>query len=65
MGCRCNERGQAIVRGAAALGRGDLRTAATSAAFVVRTTAEDARTGALRASAAAQLARLRGLSGRR
>lgn len=65
MGCRCNERQQAIVRGASAIVRGDLRTAASSAGYVARTLAQDSRSGALRSAAAAQLARLRGLPGRR
>ncbi|MDQ2080490.1 hypothetical protein RA307_09885 [Xanthobacteraceae bacterium Astr-EGSB] len=65
MGCHCKERTQAIVRGASALARGDLRTVATSAGYVARTAVQDARTGALRTAAASQLARLKGSLGRR
>lgn len=58
-GCsRCAQRGQAITRGAAAAVRGDIRTAASSAAFVGRTLAQDARSGALRQAASAKLAQL-------
>ncbi|WIG52497.1 MAG: hypothetical protein OJF48_003416 [Afipia sp.] len=58
MGCRCNERKQAISRGAAAAVRGDVKAAASSAAYVARTLAQDARSGALRAAAANQLSRM-------
>ncbi len=59
MGCRCNERKQAIVRGVSAAARGDVQGAASSAAYVVRTLVEDARSGDLRAAAAARLASMR------
>jgi len=59
MGCRCNERKQAIVRGVSAAVRGDMKSAAQSAAFVSRTLVQDARSGALRTAAAAKLATLR------
>jgi len=59
MGCRCNERKQAIVRGVSAAVRGDAKGAVQSAAFVSRTLVQDARSGALRAAAAAKLASLR------
>ncbi|NEW96629.1 hypothetical protein DY467_07555 [Rhodopseudomonas sp. BR0G17] len=59
MGCRCNERRQAIGRAAGAIVRGDLRSASAAGQFVARTLAQDARSGALRQAAAAQLARLR------
>lgn len=65
MGCRCNERKDAIVRGVSAAVRGDVKGAATAAAFVSRTLAQDARSGALRTAAASQLARLRATVGRR
>jgi hypothetical protein len=59
MGCRCNERKQAIVRGAAAAVRGDAKSAAEAANFVVRTLSQDVRSGALRTAAGNQLAQLR------
>ncbi|MCB2106369.1 MAG: hypothetical protein KDE14_01655 [Rhodobacteraceae bacterium] len=59
MGCRCAERKQAIVRGATAAVRGDVKAAASAAAFVSRTLAQDARSGALRTAAGHQLAKLR------
>ncbi|WP_315701305.1 MULTISPECIES: hypothetical protein [unclassified Bradyrhizobium] len=59
MGCRCNERKQAINSGVSAVARGDVKGAASSAAFVSRTLVEDARSGALRAAAAAKLASLK------
>jgi hypothetical protein len=61
MGCKCNERRQAIGRAVVAVTRGDLKTAATSAAYVGRTLAQDAQSGALRQAAMQNLARLRGL----
>jgi hypothetical protein len=66
MGCRCNERKAAMSRGVSALARGDAKAAATSAAYVGRTLAQDARSGALRTAAASQLSRLRAnITGRR
>jgi hypothetical protein len=59
MGCRCNERKQAIVRGVSAAVRGDVKGVAQSAAFVSRTFVQDARSGALRTAAAAKLASMR------
>jgi hypothetical protein len=59
MGCRCNERKQAIVRGVSAAVRGDMKGAAQSAAFVSRTLVQDARSGALRTAAASKLASMR------
>jgi hypothetical protein len=59
MGCRCNERKQAISRAASAVTRGDLKTVAQSAGFVTRTLAQDVRSGALRQAATQNLARLR------
>lgn len=61
MGCRCNERKQAIVRGVSAAVRGDVKGAAQSAAFVSRTLVQDARSGALRTAAASKLASLRNI----
>lgn len=55
MGCRCTERGQAMVRGVSAVARGDAKGAVSSAAYVARTLVEDARSGALRAAAAQRL----------
>ena len=59
MGCRCNERKQAIVRGLSAAVRGDVKGVTQSAAFVSRTLVQDARSGALRTAAAAKLASMR------
>jgi hypothetical protein len=59
MGCRCAERRQAIGRAAGAVMQGRFGAAARQAAFVGRTLAGDVRSGALRASAQQQLARLR------
>lgn len=59
-GCsRCAQRAQAIKRGVSAAVRGDVKAATGAAAFVGRTLAQDARSGALRTAAAAQLAQLR------
>jgi hypothetical protein len=65
MGCRCNERKQAIVRGVSAAVRGDVKTAAEAAAFTARTLTQDARSGALRTAAGNQLAQLRASLARR
>lgn len=59
MGCRCNERKDAILRGVSAVARGDAKGAVSSAAYVSRTLVEDARSGALRAAAAAKLANIK------
>lgn len=59
MGCRCNERAQAILRGVSAVARGDVKGAVKPAAYVARTLVEDARSGALRAAAAQKLAVIR------
>lgn len=63
--CRCNERKQAITRGVTAASRGDVKAAASSAAFVARTFVQDARSGALRTAATNQLAQLRASIARR
>lgn len=63
--CRCNERKQAITRGAAAAMRGDVKAAASSAAFVARTLTQDARSGALRTAAANTLSQMRATITRR
>ncbi|WP_316234981.1 MULTISPECIES: hypothetical protein [unclassified Bradyrhizobium] len=47
------------MRGVSAAARGDVQGAASSAAYVVRTLVEDARSGDLRAAAAARLASMR------
>ena len=57
MTCRCNERREAIVRSIDATGRGDVETVAKEAAFVVRSTVEDAAS-AFRQSVNAAKARL-------
>jgi hypothetical protein len=59
MGCRCNERKQAIARGVSAAVRGDVKSAAEAASFVARTLTQDARSGALRTAAGNQLANIR------
>jgi hypothetical protein len=59
MGCRCNERKDAIVRGVSAVARGDAKGAAKSAAYVARTLVEDTRSGTLRAAAAQKLTAIR------
>lgn len=59
MGCRCKERGQALSSAAAALARGQVRGAGERLAFVGRTLAQDARSGALKEAAAARLAQMR------
>ena len=61
MGCRCNERTDALRRAAVAARRGDVRAGVRDVAFVGRTLFEDAMSGALKREASAQLARLRGL----
>lgn len=57
MGCRCNERGIAIIKTARAIGKGDLKTATEQTGFVVRTAVQDAGS-VLRQSAAAAKQRL-------
>lgn len=60
MGClSCEQRRQAIAAGAKSIARGDVKAAAASAAYVGRTLAQDARSGALRQAASNQLAQLR------
>lgn len=43
MGCGCAERREAIIRAAFAVKSGDMETVAKEAAFVVTSTAQDAR----------------------
>lgn len=57
MGCRCNERRDAIVRTAQAIKAGDTKTATDQTAFVVKSAVEDAAS-ALRQSVAAARSRL-------
>lgn len=64
MGCRCNERREALDRAGTALARGDIRALTREAGFVAHTTAEDLRTGALQREALVRLARLRFGKGR-
>jgi len=60
MACsRCEERRKAIAAGVSSAARGNVRAAVTAGAFVARTIAQDARSGALRAAAANQLAQMR------
>lgn len=61
MGCRCNQRGQAISKGASALARGNLAGAGKAAAYVGRTLAQDVRSGDLQRAARQRLADLRRL----
>lgn len=42
MGCRCNERRQAISRSLEATAKGDVETVAKETVFVVKSTAQDA-----------------------
>lgn len=57
MGCRCNERRQAITRSVEATARGDVEAVAKEAVFVVRSSVQDA--GAIfRQSVSAAKARL-------
>lgn len=58
MGCRCNERREAITRSIEASAKGDVETVAKEAAFVVRSTVEDAA-NAFRQSVNAAKARLK------
>jgi hypothetical protein len=57
--CGCLKRGQAIVRAATSVVRGDLKRAGTSAAYVGKSLARDLGNGSLRAAAAARLAQMR------
>lgn len=60
MACsRCGERGKAIKSAVSAIGRGNLRSAGQSAAFVGRTFGQDLQSGAIKAAAASRLAQLR------
>jgi hypothetical protein len=60
MACsRCAQRRDAISKGVSAAVRGDVKAVASAGAFVGRTLAQDARSGALRTAAAANLASLR------
>lgn len=57
MGCRCNERREAIIKAAVAIASGDTSTAATAARFVRDSAVEDAVAAAraLRQSAMTRL----------
>jgi hypothetical protein len=57
MGCRCNERRQAIVRSLNATAQGDVETVAKEATFVVKSTVQDVG-NVFRQSVAAAKARL-------
>ena len=59
MGCRCKERGKAIVRAALAIARGDTASARDAAAYATRTAIDDAAMVARQARAAA-MAKLKG-----
>jgi len=59
MGCRCNERKAMIMKAMSEAMRGDVRQVVSSASFVGRTLAQDARSGELRRAAAQQLAALK------
>lgn len=51
--CRCPERGEAIIRAAEGVMRGDIRAVQQEAAFIVRTAREDAAALAQKAKVAA------------
>ena len=57
VGCRCSERRAAIVDALSGIASGDAEAVAKAAAFVARSTAEDARAAvsAIRVKAAARL----------
>lgn len=57
MGCRCNERRQAITRSVQASAKGDVEAVAKEAVFVVKSTVQDAGS-AFRHSVAAARSRL-------
>lgn len=57
MGCRCNERGQALTRTVQAVREGDTQTAIDQTAFVIRSTVQDAAS-AFRQSVVAARTRL-------
>ena len=57
MGCRCQERREAIGRGVIALVRGDIAAVRSAAAFVGRSAAEDLRTMELRRKLSQQVAK--------
>jgi hypothetical protein len=59
MGCRCNERAEALRRVVHAGARVEVRAVAREAAFVGRTLREDLRSGALARSAMQRLSLLR------
>jgi hypothetical protein len=59
MGCRCNERQQAIGRASVAFVQGRIVDATREIGFVGRTLAADVRSGDLRRAATQQLARMR------
>ena len=61
MGCRCNERRDAMREGAAAAVRGNVAGAKQAATFVSRTLIEDVRRGELQRAAMQRLADLRRL----
>ena len=61
MGCRCNERRDAMRQGAAAAMRGNAAGVKQAATFVSRTLIEDVRRSGLQRSAMQRLADLRRL----
>ena len=58
MGCKCNERRQAIGRAVVAVANGDGKAVVAAAAYVGRTVAQDVQSGALKQAALQNLARL-------
>ena len=54
MGCRCSERGAAIVKGVRLFAKGEIASAADKAKFVVQSAAEDAKTALQRKVSAAR-----------
>jgi hypothetical protein len=59
MACRCAERMLAMRTAVKAMVHGDVQAVGKEAGFVVRTLAEDTRSGDLRRAAVQQLSRLR------
>ncbi len=59
MGCRCNERADALRRVVSETARGDIRSAGRDLAFVGKTLRDDLRSGAIARLATQRLALLR------
>lgn len=59
MGCRCNERGQALTRAVSSAIRGQVKAVTRELGFVGKTAVDDLRSGAMRQAATAKLAAMR------